>query len=315
MGIQRVGLWCLVAFWVHTSWALTPTESWVVDRPPTPAALDLWNRIQTPRFYVATLADPSGSELEALAELPHSRGLDVVMSSMPSESTLPALWRLSLVEGSRWTGFSSEIPTDYETDLIAELPFASRTLVVQHYPSPTEAQRLNRLITPGSTNHLVFAMRAYPRMIDRPGLEALSAQFDLTIATDYWPSYFHMDVLNLLPHDVRIRVRGMDPPDETFPFLTHIRRLKSVLFERQEPMVATLGEQKQFWARFATLPLRWTAVGHVPDATAIAAFDSYENASELIVDRDDELSTSELKALTASRLPTRWIHIAPSYGH
>lgn len=284
--------------------AATPHETFYFEGTPTPDQVSLWSSYPGTRSYTINAGDASGQLLEPLALLKNADRIQVEVQNYPTEDSLPE-WKALASQGIQLVILGKVgLPTDDEARRLNATGVEHCLFVLDYYPDEIEAKRLAQLQCHVS---LTFAMAAYPKYEDKPGLAAIPESIPLLFATDYWPSYTHMDVLNLLPHAKSLRVLGMLPPDEQVQYLRGIKKLESVQLNIEfDPETAD-------WKKFDGLPLVWTSQNHVPAQTALDAFGRSDGRSlrKLIIDNDTPLTPEERDRIEKSAVPVEWIHQAP----
>jgi hypothetical protein len=283
--------------------AALPHETFFLPRIPTAEEVRLWSSLPGTRSYVFQTEDPFAEELKQVAQLKGADRILIEVRRFPGEDSLPE-WKKLAAQGVELVGFGSGFPTDDEIRRLNEAGFAKIRIAISYFPGPEDAMSLGKL---HASVALTFAAGQFPRSEDKPGLLAIPAQIPLLFVTDYWPSYTHMDLLNLLPQPRSLRVTDMLMPDESVDYVRHIQKLQSIEMETGFDPAAS------DWKRFEGLPLTWTSKNHVPPAETLDAFarsGAGTSSRRLVIDQDIPLSSEELARLISSPLAVQWIHAA-----
>jgi hypothetical protein len=301
----------LVSLLGLASWGLAPlaaaapiAETWYHEGPLRQDTLEAWSRATGAPGLRWNLKDAYPSELEQLPALPPGRNIQVILGAFPDSSLTPALKRLAR-SGLEAVFATGSFPTPLEIDRMNEIGFRRLILLVSHYPDPEVARDLGTLQSPVE---LSFVVRAYPRYVDRANLSAIPGGIPLTFSTDYWPWYSHMDLFNLLPHRIRLRIQDSFPTREGLPYLRNIRQLDSITVELSSPAPGSPTE----WQDLDPRPLRWLSVGRVPEDRELREFaKGVAGNRHLIIDQDLELSRSERLLLESQPFPVEWTRRSP----
>jgi hypothetical protein len=291
-------------------------ENWFLDHLPTeyevpPLNQGLREKSPTPRLVIQA-GDPSEHELVPLLSV----GLEtncgpaaapqLEVTRFPLWDVAPTLGQLAR-KGFELVVFESHLPTLEEVAVLNQAKFSKVRLITTAYPGIEDAERLSLVESP---LELIFAVRAYPRFIDRDGLRAIPSKVPLTISTDYWPSYTHMDVLNMLAHPLKLRIRNSFPTRDSLPYLFGLKNLMELSLETDIDPAPGMDSP---WVQLEKLPLRWISRGFVPSEESLTAFflDSSRQSPErrrLVVDRDTPLFDSERSRLLRYRDQVAWTH-------
>jgi hypothetical protein len=288
--------------------AQVPHETLYYQGIPTDDLVALWSTLPGSKSFVLNIGGADASLLEPLARLRGADRILVETDQYPNPSSVAA-WKRLAGQGVEFAllGERAGMPTEDEVQRLNEAGFARCLFAIGYLPGPAESKRLDAL---RCRLALTFAVSAYPRFVDKEGLAAIPARVPTLYSTDYWPSYTHMDTLNLLPHRKRLRVRDSFPPTDTLPYLFNIQKLDSVEID------TSFDAQASDWAPLAPLSLTWSSVGHVPSARALADFARAPTADgaaphRLVIDSDLEWTADERARVEASPLAVEWIHAAP----
>lgn len=288
--------------------AATPHETYFSSGCPNSDQVRAWSALPGKRGFLINAGDPSAEELKPLALLRGADRIQVEVERYPNEDALP-VWKSLASQGIDFVALSKPgLPTEDEVRRLNEAGFGHCTFVVGYLPGIEEATRLGKLHCRVS---LTFAVSAYPKFVDKPGLEAIPATIPLLFATDYWPSYIHMDTLNLLPHRKSLRVLTLLPSDDVLPYLRNIHSLDGIELDTE------YDPQASDWHKFDGLPLRWSSRGHVPSPEALDAFARSglgRDSRKLTVDSDLDWTAEERARIEASPLAVEWIRQAPGYS-
>ncbi len=299
---------------LHSSVALAQPihETFIFSGLPQEDQIDEWSALPGTRAYIFQAMgrlDPDSISLRALDRLRGADRIQVEVSRYPGEDTLEA-WRLLASHGVELVVIGSGLPTDDEIRRLNEGHFTRLILVSTAYPGPEEGKRLEQLNAEVS---LSFPTRVYPRFMDKDGLLAVPAQIPLLIATDYWPSYTHMDLFNLLPHAVRLRVADLLPHEEDVQYLLNIKRLRDV------DLTTDFDPTPEEWRRLGSLRTQWTVKNRVPSESSLSDFKQGRALAptlSLIIDQDQPLDASDRAMLERQPFAVEWIHsVARSEGY
>jgi hypothetical protein len=312
MNLRWIRLASFTAF-VSTSFAFAaPIHETIYSMgSPTEDQIAQWSSLPGPtgpqgsggRGFLFQIADPYATDLRTIAQLRGADRIQVEVSRFPNEDTVAA-WSDLASKGVELISYRAFFPTDGEIERLNRSGFSKVVIVAEGYPDPDTAARMSQLKAQLS---ITFAPRAYPRLIDMPGLAAIPSAIPLLFALDYWPWYTHMDVLNMLPHAKRLRVVGGSfPTEESLPYLKNIHSLSDVTVElTNEPDPAE-------WRKFGTLPVTWSSRGITPGVDALNAYTRSAptgSTRRLIVDNDLPLTHSERAAIESAPLTSaEWIH-------
>ena len=293
---------------VVASLALSPAahaaplkETWYVEGALSRDLFQSWSRATGAPGLRWNLKDAYPSEIEQIPAFPAQRKVQVILGDFPNESLIPALSRLAQA-GAEAVLLTGTFPGTAEIARLNRIAFKKLLLVAGHYPDPELGQALQSLAAP---LEIVFAVRAYPRFVDRPNLLSIPSQIPLTFSTDYWPWYSHMDLFNLLPNPLRLRVKDSFPVEESLPYLNNIHRLESLSVDLQSPA------QLSAWNVFREKSVRWLSTGRVPDSAELQDFVASALRPELrslTIDSDLELMPEERKRLESLSIPVEWTH-------
>jgi len=222
--------------------------TWFTLALPDARQIDRWNALPPGEIQLrspgATLA--SYTEIARLTPDRLDR-VSTVLSEPPSLGDVQALdaeCRRAIARTTFIVGPTPAYPSDSELEALESLQPRALHWVTTAYPSPDDAARINRV--PGAVTLTVVSTR-YPRHQDRPGLEAVSPSVRLSIVTDYWPGYSQMDVLNLLPHKKRLRIVGMAPPIEHWPYIANLKRVEEIQVDAAQPLPLGEGRKRPAW--------------------------------------------------------------------
>jgi hypothetical protein len=278
-------------------------ETFYYDGIPSEQLVALWSSFPGPRSYVIHAGSVYATELRALSRLRGADRVQVEVDQYPTEDALPE-WRKLAGQGVEFVLLGQAgLPTEDEIQRLNGAGFARCLFVIGYLPGPEESARLEALRCRLS---LTFAVRAYPKFADKEGLAAIPSRVPMLYSTDYWPSYTHMDTLNMLPHRKRLRVADTLPSDDSLPYLKNIRLLDDVQLSTRFDVSGA------DWAKLDGLALTWASVGHVPSSEALAGFEKHASGSRrLVIDSDQTWTTEERTRLERSPLSVEWIHAAP----
>jgi len=283
--------------------AQTPHETWIHPGAPTTDMIRSWSKTPGSRSLLLQISDPASFEIEALEALQGVDRLMISMERLPNESTLASWKSLARRQNLILIGFGSGLPQDSEITRLNQIGPRSTLFVLPYYPDPAEAAHLTGLRAPTA---ITFATTALPRFLDRDGLQAIPFSVPLLFVSEYWPWYSHMDVLNMTPHDKRLRIRDSLPSPEALEYLHHIRNLKEVALETTHDL-----DDMGLWSSFKNVPVQWISVGRVPSNTALTTFETNATHRTLTLDLDQLPTTEEMARLKKSPLRVEWIHLAP----
>jgi hypothetical protein len=297
--IRLLVLFLLITIGLPQALALPIRETFYWPRPPTKELIAKWSSLPGKRGYVFKLDFPHSGELETILKLRNAESLLLEVSQFPSEDAV-AIWTKLAAQGAVLVGLDAGLPTEDEIARLNRIGFTRITLILTSTPNPEESARLAKLRAQLTLN---FAVRAYPKFMDKPAFMAIPPNTPLVFSTDYWPWYTHMDLFNLLPHPIRLRVRGMFPPDASVEYLRNIHRLEQVTVETDFD-----APYDSDWDKFGLIPVRWLSRDWVPSPAGLAAFERSGPNRSLNIDTDRPLSPTERRRLDASLVPVEWVH-------
>ena len=285
--------------------ASVPHETFVAEVIPTQDQIDAWSVLPGTRTYLIQTRDPGSYDLGILKTIRGCDRLEIEDSMYPTPDTVDA-WKILASRGAEFIALGAGVPLPEEIDRLNAIGFSSCLIVLDYFPGVEESQRLNGL---QCLKSITFAGNRYPKYEEKPGLAALPSGVPWLIATDYWPYYSHMDLFNMLPQHLKLRVSDMYPPDDEWDYLLHIQRLDQIEVQSDyEP------NSSDVWKKFGATPVSWLTHDSVPTAAAIAAFASsapVPGARKLVIDQDRSFNDSEKAALENATIPIEWIHLAP----
>jgi hypothetical protein len=297
----------LIALLASTSaFAAVPHETFYYEGAPTPDLVARWSALPGSRSFLIRTDSATRWELEALLPLRGADRLQIEAARFPGEDSVDA-WKKLAVRGAELVVLDGGLPTDDEIDRLNRIGLAGHLFVLTGFPGEDDAKRLARLQGPVS---LTLVTRLYPRFVDRDSFRALPPGLPLLFSTDYWPWYTHMDVMNMIPQPLRLRVKDMFPPEESLQYLHAIKRLREVSVDTDYD-----APDAREWEKFGALPVRWSSRGRVPSAEGLAAFERSGRLGprRLTIDSDTAFTDEESGRLTRSPLAVEWIHLAPLY--
>ncbi len=269
---------------------------------PTAETVDLWNKTPGTRNYRIAAGDPTTTDLEALLKLQNADRLEigVLRYPFPSES---AAWKKLASRGAQINIIEGILPSPEGLKFLDSLGFKKILFVITGPQEPSFAAALETLHAEVA---LTYAGRAYPKYLDKDSWTAIPARVPLNIATDFWPGYTQMDLLNILSMPQTIRVRDMFPPDDTFPYLLNIKKLQWVTLDTDfDPW-----DQGAVWKKFGAMKVRWNRRGIVPSEDVLRAFaeSAPSELRSLVIDTENELSSEERARLERLPIPVEWLH-------
>jgi hypothetical protein len=288
------------------SFAAPIHETWIQEGAATEQQIASWSALPGTRGYLFQLGDPATWALEPILRLRGADRLRLQFTRYPGEDSADVLRQLA-ARGAELVMLDAGFPTDDEIERLNRIGFGSCVLVMTSFPGEGDGARLSRLRCP---TQLTFVTRMYPRFVDKESFLEIPAGIPLLFATDYWPWYSHMDVLNLLPQTIHVRVSDMFPADENYEYLLNIQRLGEIQVNAPfEPWSAGT------WDRFGAKPVRWSIAGPIPSETSLAQFADSRRAGgqrSVTIDTEHLVLTSEERA-RLERLPisVEWIRTAP----
>lgn len=286
-------------------------ETFYFEGIPTEQQVRDWSALPGRRSYLLNLGSVNASDLAVLHGLENAATLGIEVSYFPYEGTLPA-WRSLTAHHQakgvtvQFIGLNAGLPTADEITRLNQTGVSEFIFVLNGYYGAETFARLGDLRGKVS---LTFAAGNYPRFGDREAFRALPAGIPLLFVTDYWPGYSHMDLFNLIPQEIKLRVVGSFPPESSLEYLHNIKRLRSVSVVTDfDP--ATGGE----WSGFRDLPVNWTCRDWVPSEKALSDFASAANRTLTIDEQSWSSTREELDRLERASVPVHRIRTAPAYA-
>lgn len=293
-----------------TPWAGTAapvTERWVVDRNPSPEELQRWEQAPAGISVLWNIpgGDPAETELKAWEPFARTHGLSIRVQKLPMRTT-HAVWKTLARHGVEMVAWDLPWPSAAEMQQLAALALPRLTWVALAYPSADQARAFGAY---EHTLQFTFAHGKYPRTLDRDGLKALPVNVPLLFLAKDWPWYDQMDLLNLIPQVVRLRIHDIFPSAGHWTYLEHIKRLREIQITSDYPPP----EGRVTWERFGSHPVAWSLQDTLPEAAALRDFcesapPAVSGLRRLILDRDFALTPEERTRLEALSCPTEWIH-------
>jgi hypothetical protein len=117
-----------------------------------------------------------------------------------------------------------------------------------------------------------------------------------------------MDLFNVLPHRLRLRIKDSFPTSESLPYLNNIKHLESITVDLTFPVPGTPTQ----WKDLGTKPIRWLSTGRMPTPEELREFTTSAPGAglrALTLDLDSPLSPSEINLLESLSIPVEWTHI------
>lgn len=273
MHLLKKGLWLagLTGLWAGTPLAHASLHEVTTyydaghEAPLDERAVELLNRRGgAPRSFVLSFGWDAGAPLNLeilhdLQALEPSAGLTLLTDQELDEAWVPELASLARMHPLTWVRWAYDLPSEEEIRRLNAAGPARAIWILKAYLGPESNHGLEKLQVPFE---ITYATSSYPRFMDRDGFLALPAQIPLSFAADYWPGYTHMDLFNLIPQPIWLRVTGSLPYGEQWDHLHGVKRLLGVTVESEGAV--TDGA----WDRFGALPVEWQRVGFPPERGA-----------------------------------------------
>jgi hypothetical protein len=280
-------------------------ETWVVSRAPSELELENLIKVLKNEDVVVTLADPAPVEIEALKNIPNGPGhRTLIMDRYPSSILVEHLqalknWGLVISEGS--------YPTDEEIHFLNLITPSRLVLAFSSYAGPELFAKLHRL--PGiqeRTTRISFIAPAYPRFLNRDSFLAAPSKLAMEFYQDYWPQYIHMDVFNMIPQPISLRVREVIASVPDLLYAKSIRNLEKVVFDSAIPL------SQEAWDEFSGWPLKWVTGGAIPTDEQVTHF--AQEGRTLEIDSDEPLAPNLLHRWSQLPVHINWVHLAPGFS-
>lgn len=290
------------------------SETFFFKGNPSLSTVQKWSELPGTRRYTLHLYSPSLSVLQALLELAKASStshIHVEVDTYPSLSTSTPLleaWQRLASKSTTFVGLNSVLPNEGQIQALNKIGFKNHIFVIAFVPTVTQANRMGLL---QGKHSITFAMNRFPLHHERPNLMAFPKNTPLRFQTDYWPMYTHMDIFNLIPHSIFLRIKGILPSTAALEYLHHIHRLEEVTLSTDFPIAS-----RTQWEAFKNLNLHWIAQGFIPSPQALEYFSAAaqkdpEVMRRLTLDHLDSLTSKQRKELEASTLEVEWIRDAP----
>ncbi len=302
---------CLITGWVLITSPLTVLagpihETFFQSSVPTLDQIEEWSKLPGERSYLLQLQDPRSWDLEPLLHLRGADRIRIEVTHFPGHDTI-ATWKKLAAQGSELIGLGTGLPTEDEIARLNLIGFSHIALVLGSAPGQGEGARLTALKTSVA---LTFAMKRYPKFVEKPLFMEIPSSTPLLFVAGFWPRYIPMDVLNLLPHPKRIRVEGLYPTDQDFEYLKNIHTLEEVTVDAD--FAPAHGD---LWSKFGTTPVRWRSRNSIPLPKAFADFvaSSASGGKRMLsLDQDEPLTARDRARLESSPIAVEWTHAAGS---
>jgi hypothetical protein len=273
---------------------------------PSEQQIQKWKELPGPKNITVWLDHAGEWNLAPFLKFDRLDGFRIQTELPPQRDSLH-LWKELATKGVTWVSLSGGIPLSHEVEILKEIGFSQITLVLLSYPSEEDAARISTLETPLLIS---FFARRYPLFMERDALDLLPVSATLFFVTDYWPWYSHMDLFNLLPHEIRLRVRDSFPSEDHWPYLHYIRRLKGV-----EIVTGFEYVEKNTWEKFQSIPVTWITQNWIPSEQALLDFETStqrpKEKRKLLIDQDQPLTSEEKSLLKKRPFAVHWLRAAP----
>lgn len=314
MNVKDFGRIALLLLLFSSSARAALREAWVSTRAVRDDEVAALNqRLGGVHDLTVQLADPAASELAALVAVQTRGEKNLVLRRYPAFDLIEALvqlgsngWKLVILEGI--------YPTESDVGLLNQYlrasPRTELTIGVATFAGPDVLAQFGNLHGASDGRvRAVFATSAYPRFMDRDALRAAPAGMVFQFYQDYWLSYVHMDVMNMLPQTIELRVRDIFPSDSsTYGFLQHLQRLRLLRVEAgQGPW------DEAMWDTLGAVNVEWLSTGYFPTARELDRLaDSRALGFRILtLDYDQSVSPEALAKLSSLPIPVRWIRTLP----
>ncbi|MGK5088650.1 hypothetical protein WDW86_13915 [Bdellovibrionota bacterium FG-2] len=287
--------------------ALPIHETFFVQGVPGSATLDSWSALPGTRSYTFQFTTPYPEDLNLISQIKGADHIQIEIEVYPMAQDMMG-WKKLADQGVELIALNTGLPTPSEIEMLNTIGFSKLIIIMTGFPTEAQAAQLAKLQIPVS---LTMVTSMYPRLIERPSLLAIPSSVPLTFVTDYWPWYVHMDVLNMLPHAKRLRVRGMMPPEQELPYLRNIKPLLGAVVETTYDV-----PDAETWKRLSGIPTTWALTQVVPSQEALKAFATIGESRRISIDQDWQITPEERTRLEKSGVPVEWIHTPPySFGY
>ena len=285
------------------SWALQPHETFVHYGTPSVEKLAEWSRLPGTRNYLIELSEAPGSYLESIAAVRNGDKIQVHVTNFPTRAQT-GLWKKLADQGVELITFGIGIPNDDQIQVLNDIGFSRINLTLTDFLTEDQAKHLLALKCSVS---LSYALNRYPLFLEKPAFLVLPSSVPVLYATDYWPTYDHMDIMNMIPQMQKIHITNILPTEKEQPYLHGIKNLSEIIVDLDsDPAPGS-------WHFFHGINIRWSAKDHVPSAAALQDFASTAQdggTRKIVIDQDQALTPSERARLESSPFPVEWIHSA-----
>ena len=286
-----------------TAWALQPHETFVHYGSPTEAQLAEWSRLPGSRNYLIELDTAPASYLQSIASVRNADKIQVHVTNFPNRTQMD-LWKKLAGQGVELISFGIGIPNDDQIQTLNEIGFSHINITLADFLTEDQAKHLLALKCPFS---LSYGVNRFPHFDEKAAFQVLASSVSVLYATDYWPRYDQMDVMNMIPQMQKMHITNILPTELEQPYLHGIKNLSEVIVDLDsDPMTAP-------WHFFHGLNVRWSAKDHVPSPDALRAFAATAQdggTRKIVIDRDEALTLGERARLESSPFPVEWIHNA-----
>ena len=229
-----------VCFMFHLSLASQATASadvWFYELREPPTVKHTWNQPLTDnnKHWILTEfeVDPYPGQLPAMRQPGNAQKISLVFKRPPAPAladdyvALARAWRAEGIENQ--FKFVGSLPTEQEARILAPVCEQGTKIIFITNSVPTSYEAAN-LQTLKSCVEIDFALGRYIKYDDLADFKALK-NLALVFVNNYFPSYAHVDVLNLIDSPVALRVTDSVPSADQITLLNQVKRLTSLHWE------------------------------------------------------------------------------------
>lgn len=290
-------------FFAFSAHALPIHEIGYVQGPVADSTIQQWREQPPVQEWIVHHEAPRPRELERWLAIARTAPIRFEVEEFPRSDSLTT-WKRLAETGARLVLLNASPRTAEQVRMLDEVGFASVRLVTSDYPGESHATLLATIQTPFQMTIQSYRL---PLFTDRDALRKLPANLDLTFAADYWPGYSHMDLFNMIPQPIHLRISGYFPSGTAVDYLSAIQRLRQITVEVDSFPPAS------DWEKLGSGSITWIARGPVPSGQAIDDFIGTGDPLQrnILIDRDTPLTGQERERLRNSPIRVDWIRRLP----
>ncbi len=253
---------CLI---LSSSLPAAAADVWFYELREPPRAGHVWNQplLDNNKHWLLTEfeVDPYPGQLPAMREPGNAQKISLVFKRSPAPAladdyvAVARAWRSQGIEHQ--FKFVGTLPTEQEAKILAPVCELGTKIVfiTNSIPTAYEAANLQTLKTCVEVDFALGRYMKYSDVNDFKLLQGLS----LVFVNNYFPSYAHVDTLNLIDNPVALRVTDSVPSADQITLLNQVKRLTSLHWELN---LFPMDEQYALFSRLERGPsrrfgLRW----------------------------------------------------------